>query len=81
MKKHTKIYMQYFDYCLDDVILCEYCNAKAVDIHHIKPRGLGGSKTKDFIANLVALCRPCHIKAEHNKEFNQRVKEIHLKNL
>jgi 5-methylcytosine-specific restriction endonuclease McrA len=78
MKKHTKIYMQHFDY---DVILCEYCNAVAVDIHHIEPRGMGGSKTKDFIANLVALCRSCHIKAEQNKEFNKKVKEIHLKNI
>ena len=81
MKKHTKVYMQYFDLGIDDFIECEVCRQRAVDIHHIEPRGMGGSKKKDFIANLVALCRLCHIKAENNKEFNQLVKEKHLKNL
>tara|TARA_R100000458_G_C8164403_1_gene167243 strand:+ start:458 stop:679 length:222 start_codon:yes stop_codon:yes gene_type:complete len=73
--------MKYFDFCLDDFIGCEVCFSRAVDIHHIDPRGLGGSKTKDFIANLVALCRSCHIKAESDKKFNEKVKQIHLKNL
>jgi 5-methylcytosine-specific restriction endonuclease McrA len=71
--------MKYFDYALDDFIACTTCGTKAVDIHHIERRGIGGSKDKDYIENLAALCRNCHDKAERNKEFNQIVKEKHLK--
>jgi len=81
MKKHTKVYMQHFGYVLDDFIECEVCRQRAVDIHHIEPRGMGGSKKKDFIANLVALCRSCHIRAEKEKDFNEIVKVIHLTHL
>ena len=71
--------MKHFDYALDDFIPCTICGSTAVDIHHIKGRGIGGSKDKDYIENLAALCRSCHDKAERNKEFNQHVKEKHLK--
>ena len=81
MKKHTRIYMNYFDYGIEDFIGCEMCGAKAVDIHHIEPKGMGGSKTKDFIANLVALCRSCHTRCHSDKEFSSRTKEKHLLNL
>lgn len=73
--------MEYFDYCIDDYIPCEVCKTRAVDIHHIEPRGMGGSKSKDFIANLVALCRACHIIAESDKEFNNNIKLIHETNV
>jgi 5-methylcytosine-specific restriction endonuclease McrA len=79
MKKHVKIYIEHFKYALDDFIPCTTCGSKAVDIHHIQRRGIGGSKNKDYIENLAALCRGCHDKAERNKEFNQQVKEKHLK--
>lgn len=75
MKKHVKVYMDYHDYCKDDIITCSMCNNIAVDIHHIKARGMGGSKKKDFIENLIALCRSCHIKAEIDKEFNLKCKQ------
>mgnify|MGYP003954049663 CR=1 FL=1 len=78
MKKHIQIYMKHFDYVLDDFIGCEVCGAKAVDIHHIEPKGMGGSKTKDFIANLMALCRSCHTKCHTHKAFSSRAKEIHM---
>ena len=78
MKKYTKIYMKYFNYGIDDFIGCTVCNARAVDIHHIERRGLGGSKDKDYIENLAALCRSCHIKAETNKDFNQQLKEQNI---
>jgi len=81
MKKHTKIYIDYFKFGEQDFIGCEVCGRRAVDIHHIEARGLGGSKTKDFIENLSALCRECHIKAETKPEFNILVKKIHLKHL
>jgi 5-methylcytosine-specific restriction endonuclease McrA len=77
MKKHTKIYFEYFGYQIPADVFCESCNAPAVDIHHLEPRQMGGSKTKDVIENLMALCRECHIKAETNKEFNNKLKTIH----
>jgi 5-methylcytosine-specific restriction endonuclease McrA len=61
MKKHTKIYLDYFGYGLDDFIPCESCGTKAVDIHHIEARGMGGTTDKDTIDNLMALCRYCHV--------------------
>ena len=54
VKKHTKVYMQFFDYGEQDFVMCEMCQQdRAVDIHHIQGRGMGGSKEKDFIENLM----------------------------
>jgi len=83
MKKHVKIYHEYFGYYPGEHIPCEVCNNKAVDIHHISPRGMGGSKTKDYIENLQALCRSCHNKADfgsdEEKLTKEYLKEVHLK--
>tara|TARA_R100000664_G_scaffold13981_1_gene22113 strand:- start:99 stop:362 length:264 start_codon:yes stop_codon:yes gene_type:complete len=78
MKKYIKIYMDYHDYVIDDVILCEHCSKIAVDIHHIEPRGIGGDPMghKNQIENLIALCRSCHIKAETDKQFNNQLKQL-----
>lgn len=81
MKKHTKVYFEYFGYDESSWIPCEICQRKAVDVHHINSRGMGGSKTKDLIENLVALCRDHHVLAETDKEYNKFVELIHLKNL
>ena len=78
MKKHSKIYLDYFGYDTSDFIPCEICGAKAVDIHHIEPRGMGGSKTKDVIENLQALCRSCHIKYGDKKQYKDLMKTVHL---
>lgn len=63
MTRHVRIYMDYFGYGEQDVILCEVCGQRAVDIHHIDGRGKG----KDVISNLIALCRKCH-NAAHGLE-------------
>lgn len=63
MKKHLKIYRDYFKIADDDIVLCENCGAVSADIHHIYQKGIGGSKTKDYIENLIALCRKCHNRA------------------
>ena len=76
MKKHTKIYLDYFNYSISDIILCEVCDMVAVDIHHINARGLGGSN-KDYINNLQALCRNCHIKYGDKKQYKEFLNEIH----
>ncbi len=68
MKPHTKIYLTYFGYDTTDFIPCEVCGSQAVDIHHIHPRGMGGTKTKDTIENLMALCRKHHIEMGDKKQ-------------
>ena len=53
MKNHTKVYFKHFNLAGNEFIPCECCGAKAVDIHHINARGMGGSKSKDDIENMV----------------------------
>lgn len=77
MKKHTKIYMQHFNYVLDDFIPCEICGARAVDIHHIHRRGIGGNPNADRIENLMAVCRSCHIEYGDKKEHLEWLQQIH----
>ena len=60
-----------------DWIECEVCGTTAVDIHHIEPRGMGGSKEKDVIENLMALCRECHLDAEAKKLHKGYLTKIH----
>ena len=94
MIKHKKVYCTFFDYDYGDSIACEYClynfnNKKegvireAVDIHHIKARGMGSTKCCKIkeIPIVIALCRECHDLAERSKEFNKLLKIIHLKNM
>jgi len=78
MKKHTKIYMDFFGYCKDDLIISELSNTQAVDIHHIEPKGIGGSKGKDVIENLIALNREEHNIA-HNKVRGKKLPKEYFK--
>ena len=77
MKKHVMIYLNHFGYDITDHIPCEVCGMTAVDIHHIECRGMGGSKEKDVIQNLQALCRACHIKYGDKKQYKGFLKEKH----
>jgi 5-methylcytosine-specific restriction endonuclease McrA len=81
MQKHTQIYLQGMGYKKTDFIPCEVCGSQAVDIHHIEARGMGGSKDKDTIENLMGCCRQCHIKYGDKKQYKEFLKEIHLKNI
>lgn len=74
MQKHSKIYFNHYGYGEQDYIICEVenCFSQANSIHHIKKRSQGG--TND-IFNLIALCAEHHHKTEHNKEFNQILKD------
>ena len=75
MQNHTKVYMNFFGYDISDTILCEMCSTVACDIHHIEKR----NKTKnDYIENLIALCRDCHINAESDTSFNSYCRIQHL---
>ena len=69
--------MQHFGYVLDDFIPCEVCGSRAVDIHHIENRGSGGSKNKDYIENLMAVCRPCHTTYGDDPNRKEWLQQIH----
>ncbi len=77
MKKHTTLYFKAFGFDISDFIPCEVCNSKAVDIHHIKSRKIGGSTQKDTKDNLMALCRECHIKYGDKKQYVDFLIEKH----
>ena len=77
MKSHTKKYMTFFKYDVSDFIPCEVCGTMATDIHHIQARGMGGTKEKDDIHNLMALCRKCHIEKGDKKQHMEFLKDVH----
>lgn len=61
MVKHKQVYMDFFSLSPDERVPCEFCHKDvAVDVHHCEQKGMGGSKTKDHIENLLGVCRPCH---------------------
>jgi 5-methylcytosine-specific restriction endonuclease McrA len=67
MMKHKKVYFGYFRYGEQDVILCEICGGKAVDIHHIDQ-----NRENNKIENLIAVCRECHDHAHSHKTYYRR---------
>jgi len=79
MKKHTKILMDFFGYSTGDFIPCEICGAKAVDTNHIDARKMGGSKLKDFIENLMSICRVCDQKYADKKQFKKWLLDLHAR--
>ncbi|WIX75982.1 hypothetical protein QRX50_31480 [Amycolatopsis carbonis] len=49
---------------------CERCNeTEAVQAHHRKPRGSGGTmlKTSHLLSCLLHVCVPCHLAIERNR--------------
>ena len=81
MKNHTKVYLNHFGYTGEDFIPCETCGARAVDIHHIEARGMGGNKIGDKIENLMALCREHHLQYGDKKQYMEFLKEVHKQKL
>jgi len=81
LNKHTKIYFEYFGFDMGDFVGCECCGKKAIDIHHIEARGMGGNPNgdKDVIENLQAVCRECHLRYGDKKEYKEMLKKVHLK--
>lgn len=78
MQKHVKTYIKHFDYGEQDFIPSEVSGQPAVDIHHLIPRSHGGPDTID---NLIALTREEHERAHQDPDYNEQLKEIHLKRL
>ena len=77
MQPHVKIYMDHYGYGIDDFIPCEMGCGRVVDVHHLDGRGSG----KDVIENLMGLCRVIHVTAHKDRDFNEHLKLIHLRNL
>ena len=69
--------MDYFGYGIEDFICCELCGKRANDINHIECRGMGGSKNKDVIENLMAMCRLEHLEYGDKKQHIEMLKEKH----
>ena len=78
MIKHKRIYKEFFKYAEQDFVPCELCGNQAVDVHHIEARGMGGSKTKDHIVNLMGVCRECHNKCGANVDYNKKAQNTHI---
>jgi len=83
MTKYLKTYLDYFGMDTSDFIPCEICMAKAVDIHHIEARGMGGTSDPKIneIGNLMALCRSCHDYYGDKKQYKDFIKSIHLQRM
>ena len=84
MKNHVRIYLDGMGFDDTDFIPCEVgpdnyskCLGKATDVHHIEARGMGGTKKKDVIQNLMGLCRKCHEDFGDITEFKPMLKRIH----
>lgn len=73
---YKQTYLKHFGYGEQERVPCERCGDEAVDIHHINPKGMGGSKLKDNIENLMALCRVCHTMA-HDEHTKDELQSIH----
>jgi len=83
MKNHVDIYRQFWwdELTLAQTEQCNVCGEWGGDIHHLSSRGLGSSKFKNYIENLICLCRNCHNKCHSNKEFNNKARVINLRNI
>jgi ribosome-binding protein aMBF1 (putative translation factor) len=77
MKHHTRTYLDYFNYGIEDFIPCEVCGSRAQDVHHVRARGMGGSKYRDHIDNLMGVCRHCHIKFGDKKQYMDFLRDTH----
>lgn len=82
MKKHTKIYMNFFNFKITEDCICEIpgCGLPAVDINHIQSRGMGGNPKgdKDHIENLIAVCRNHHNMYGDVPELKEWLIKVHL---
>jgi 5-methylcytosine-specific restriction endonuclease McrA len=72
--------MSAFGFSIADFVPCEVCGNRAVDIHHIENRKMGGDPqgNKDVIDNLQALCRNCHLEYGDVPELKEKLKQIHI---
>ena len=59
---------------------CEFCGAEGVDIHHLRPQKKANTKNfigthhKNHPANLVNICKKCHLKLTKENRIHRKVK-------
>ena len=59
---------------------CEFCGIEGVDIHHLRPqknankKNFIGSHHKNHPANLVNICKECHLKLTKENRIHRKVK-------
>ena len=83
MKNHVDVYRQFWwdELTLSQTEQCVTCGEWGGEVHHISNRQSGGSKCKDYIENLICLCRTCHDKCHKHKEFNKFARIKNLQNI
>jgi len=78
MKPYIKTYLDAAGISVGERIMCEVCGFReATEIHHIKRRGMGGSKTADKPENLMAVCRECHTKYGDKRQYIAELQAKH----
>ena len=77
MQNHVKIYMDFYGYKKGDFIPSEISGEKGANVHHIDCRGMGGSKDKDNIENLMALTVKEHERFGDKNMYMKFLKDIH----
>ena len=78
MQEHIKVYRTFYNLKDTSEFFCVVCGTQADDVHHIDPKKMGGSKLKNHIENLSALCRKHHELCHKDSKFNAEVKCIVL---
>ena len=83
MKKHIDVYRNFWwdELTLGQTEQCAMCSEWGADVHHLKNRQSGGSKCKDYIENLICLCRTCHDKCHSNKDYNMKARVLNLREI
>jgi len=77
-KNYRKIFYDYWGLSMIDTPQCWGCYQRpAVEIHHLKSRGFGGSKKNSYNVptNLFPVCRQCHTMAHSNKALNEEFRK------
>lgn len=77
MIKYKRVYLEYFNLDPQDFIPCEITGQQAVDIHHIQAKGMGGSKIRDVIENLIAVTREAHDYFGDKAIYKDWLSEVH----
>ena len=78
MKNYKSKFLKYWKYGDQDLPQCWGCYTQpAVDIHHLKGRGMGGDPTgvRNDIYNLIPLCLSCHERTDDDRDYNEMLKK------
>lgn len=75
---YKAIYMAKFGYSDSDFVPSELSGKEGVDLHHIDCKGMGSSKNKDRVENLIALTREEHIEYGDKKQWMSYLYQKHM---